>query len=41
MNESNLAVTQGFADLVWTLREVVKAVAEEMDSLTLRRIAAE
>ncbi|MCJ2128976.1 N-formylglutamate amidohydrolase [Methylobacterium sp. E-045] len=41
MNETTLAVTQGFADLVWMLREVVKAVAEEMDSLTPRRMAAE
>ncbi|GJE15535.1 N-formylglutamate amidohydrolase [Methylobacterium marchantiae] len=41
MNEANLAITQGFSDLVWTLRDVVKAVAEELDDLAPRRMAAE
>lgn len=41
MNETTLAMTQGFSDLVWMLREVVKAVADEMEGLAPQRMAAE
>ncbi len=41
MNETSLAVTDGFSGLIWHLREMVVAVAAEIVDLTPRRIAAE
>ncbi|GJD94730.1 N-formylglutamate amidohydrolase [Methylobacterium iners] len=41
MNESTLAITPGFPDLIWRLREVVMAVAAEAADLGPRRMAAE
>jgi N-formylglutamate amidohydrolase len=41
MNETTLAITQGFSELVWKLREVVAAVAVEAVDLAPRRMAAE
>ena len=41
MNETTLAMSQGFADLVWQLRDVVRAVALEIGDLAPRRMAAE
>jgi N-formylglutamate amidohydrolase len=41
MNESTLAITPGFSDLIWRLREVVMAVAAEAADLGPRRMAAE